>query len=153
MGYAILTLVWLIISGMAPALSRPLNGELPSLPSEIFRGASRSFLLPQSEITVGQTIEGKLEEDDKQMHDGSYYDLYFFNGRRGQKISIDLKSSDFDPYLTLLDRDGTEIVSDNDSGGDHNSRIVTTLTYTGRYFIRVNSLKKDGKGKYILQLR
>lgn len=104
----------------------------------------------QIPIHVGQTVQGALEEGDRKMPDGSYYDLYVFRGNRGQKIAIHLRSNEFHPYLTLLDENGVEILSDSSEQG--HARIHCTLSHTGRYFIRVNSVRKEGRGKYWLQL-
>jgi hypothetical protein len=106
-----------------------------------------------TQINIGDRVEGRLEDGDKKLPDGSYFDIYHFTGTRGQKITIDLQSSDFDPYLSVLDKDGAEIISDNDSGGGHNARVRLMLSYTGKYYLRVNSLKKEGKGKYILEVK
>jgi len=104
----------------------------------------------QTPIRIGQTIEGALEEGDRKMADGSYYDLYVFRGTRGQRISIHLRSREFQPYLTLLDENGVEILSD--SGEHGHAHVRCTLAHAGRYFIRVNSVRREGKGRYQLQL-
>jgi serine protease Do len=85
------------------------------------------------------------------LHDGTYYDLYLFRGESRQKIILDLTSPDFDPFLTLLDQDGMAIMSDYAGGGQHHARITLSLPYSGRYYIRVNSVHKDQRGKYALR--
>lgn len=117
--------------------------------SGMFDGLASGYI----QINIGDKVEGRLDEGDKKLPDGSFYDFYFFLGNHGQKVTIDLQSAEFDPYLSVLDKDGTEIASDNDSGGDHNARIKLTLSYSGKYYLRVNSLKKEGKGKYLLELK
>ncbi len=104
----------------------------------------------QTPIRIGQTIEGALEEGDRKMADGSYYDLYVFRGNRGQRIAIHLRSKDFQPYLTLMDENGVEILSD--SGEHGHAHIRHTLAHSSRYFIRVNSVRRGGKGRYQLHL-
>lgn len=105
----------------------------------------------QSAIQLGQTVEGELGPGDKKLHDGTYYDLYLFRGQSRQKIILDLTSSDFDPFLTLLDQDGMAIVSDHAGGGQRHAHITLSLPYSGRYYIRVNSVHKDQRGKYTLR--
>lgn len=108
-------------------------------------------LFAQSEIQLGQTVEGELGPGDKKLHDGTYYDLYLFRGESRQKIVLDLTSPDFDPFLTLLDQDGMALVSDYAGGGQRHARITLSLPYSGRYYIRVNSVHKDQRGKYTLR--
>ncbi|HXF05845.1 MAG TPA: PPC domain-containing protein [Blastocatellia bacterium] len=102
-------------------------------------------------IQLGQTVEGELGPGDKKLDDGTYYDLYLFRGESRQRIVLDLTSSDFDPFLTLLDQDGMAIVSDHASGGQRHARITLSLPYSGRYYIRVNTVHKEQRGKYTLR--
>ena len=41
--------------------------------------------------------------------DNSYYDLYTFKGRLGQKNSIYMSSNQIDPYLILLNSKDQEL--------------------------------------------
>jgi hypothetical protein len=107
----------------------------------------------QSSIQVGQVRQGSLTETDKRLDsDGSRYDWYVLQGRSGQRVKIELKSPSFKPYLVLLDRDGTELMSHCGGPEGQPARIEMTLPYTGRYHIRVNSLHKDGVGRYTLSI-
>jgi hypothetical protein len=112
----------------------------------------------QSKIKVGQTVQGSLSASDEKMEeDGSLYDLYTMTARKGQRVVIELTSPSFDPYVTLLEDDGTEILSaDGDRGGSA-ARIQTTLRYTGEYLVRVNGLhteqNKGGSGRYTLTIK
>lgn len=66
---------------------------------------------------------------------------------------IDLISDDkdFDPYLRLLDKNGKELVEDDDGGGDLNSRIIYSATETGEHNIVVTTF--DGQvGKFSLKV-
>lgn len=108
----------------------------------------------QSSIQVGQVRQGSLTEDDKRLDsDGSHYDWYVLQGRSGQRVKIELKSPSFKPYLVLLDRDGTELMSHYGGPEGQPARIEMTLPYTGRYHIRVNSLHKGGVGRYTLSVK
>ena len=44
-----------------------------------------------------------------------------------------------DPYLKLLDRTGTVIIEDDDSGDGRNSLLVFTAEQSGTYYINVAS--------------
>ncbi|MBI3949889.1 MAG: PPC domain-containing protein [Acidobacteria bacterium] len=111
-------------------------------------------LWAQSSIQIGEMRQGSLTETDKRLDsDGSLYDLYVLQGQGGQRIKIELKSRSFEPYLVLLDRDGSELISGSGTQDGQSARIEITLPYTGRYHIRVNSLKKNGLGRYALNIK
>jgi hypothetical protein len=108
----------------------------------------------QSKIRVGQTIQESLSSSDERMEeDGSLYDLHTLKARKGQRIIIELSSQSFDPYLTLLESDGTEILSADGDRAGRVARIQITLPYTGEYIIRVNGLDKNGAGRYTLTVK
>ncbi|MEK6767919.1 MAG: PPC domain-containing protein [Gemmatimonadota bacterium] len=105
-------------------------------------------------ITVGQTVTDSLTGRDpvgRSRH--SPYHLWTLEGRRGQKLVIDLMSDDFDPYLVLRDEEGYVVGSDDDSGEDNNSRIHAILPRDGRYRIVAMAFGEDGRGSYSLQAR
>jgi hypothetical protein len=98
-------------------------------------------------------VNASLDVEDQMGDDGSYYDMYSFRGRDGQRVSITMRSPDFDSYLELGEFDGDEFFSDysdDDSGGDLDARIIATLWHTGEYVIRANSLSPDEIGSYTL---
>jgi hypothetical protein len=106
-------------------------------------------------IALGRTVNASLDVDDPIGDDGSYYDMYSFHGRDGQRVRITMRSPDLDSYLELGEYDGDEFFSDysdDDSGGDLNARIVATLWHTGEYVIRANSVSPDETGSYTLTL-
>lgn len=108
-------------------------------------------------ITVGQTVNGQLSAGDCVLNDGSFADLYSFNGTTGQQIAISLTSSAFNAYLLLANPSGQVIAQDNDGGGGTNARIPATsgfftLPATGTYTIYANSLTAGQTGSYALTL-
>ncbi len=78
------------------------------------------------------------------------YHVYTLDGRRGQRLVIDLMSSDFDAYLSLRDQDGYVVGSDDDSGEDMNARLRTVLPRDGRYRLVVTAFSENGRGRYTL---
>ncbi|MCH7639481.1 MAG: hypothetical protein IH855_08475 [Bacteroidetes bacterium] len=67
-------------------------------------------------------------------------------------IVIDYESSDYDAYLYLYDSNGQQLASDDDSGGDLDSRISRTLN-TGVYAIGANSVfTTTDLGSYTMRL-
>jgi len=108
-------------------------------------------------IAAGQTRTGNLEEGDFTMGDGTWADVWYFQGTRGQRVVIELRvaaTNIFDPYLQLLDPAGSKLAEDTDGAGNHNSRITFTLREAGRFQIVVNNEGDSRKtGRYTLSLR
>lgn len=96
---------------------------------------------------------GVLTSGDAALDDGSLYDRHTFSGVSGQQITIYLQSSDFDPYLILLDPQGQRISENDDiSRSNRNSRLVITLPSTGLYTIIANSYEPGKSGTYSLEV-
>lgn len=104
-------------------------------------------------MRVGQTRAGNLQDGDFRMGDGTWADVWYFEGAAGQHVVIDLKSSAFNAYLQLLDAAGNKIAEDTDGGGGRDARITFTLREAGRYQVVVNNETDDVKtGPYTLSL-
>ena len=90
-------------------------------------------------------------------------DYYRFNGTAGAHIiaAVDAQTlgSPLDPYLFLLDSDGTSVLSENDDivpGVVRDSHLEFTLSHDGTYYLKVRAWKHPGVGgpsySYILRL-
>ena len=105
-------------------------------------------------IAIGDEVSGMLDEDDQVSDDGSFYDLYTFRGREGQRISITMSSNDLDSFVEL--GEGTDEFwgehSDDDSGGGLDARITTTLWRSGEFTIRANALYPEETGSYTIAI-
>jgi len=105
-------------------------------------------------ITVGQTVPGRLEPGDQMMTDSTWADVWVFRGAAGQHVRIELRSTEFDAFLQLLDSTGTRLAEDDDGLGDLDARIELTLRATGTYQIVVNCYGDERReGLYTLTLR
>ncbi|MDQ3133216.1 MAG: PPC domain-containing protein, partial [Acidobacteriota bacterium] len=108
-------------------------------------------------ISIGQTINGSLSTSDcRLVTDGSFIDVYTFNGTLGQPIAISLTGA-FDAYLILLNPDGSPPAEDDNGGGGTNARLPAsggflTLPATGTYTILANSSAPNQTGDYMLSL-
>jgi len=121
--------------------SMPITGGIPA-PGQV------------GQVSVGQTVQGRLETGDQEMNDGTWADVWQFNGTAGQTVTIELRSDEFDTYLQLLDNTGARLAEDDDSLGDQNSRIQFTLPRTGMYQVVVNNFSEERRaGIYTLTLR
>ena len=123
---------------------------------DVSDGESVATPLPEPmPIRAGQTVQGELSVDDAKMEDNSYYDLYTFQAKRGQRVTITMRSSNFDSYLAfgrIEDASFNTLESDDDSGGGEDSQIEFNIPRDGEYAIRANSLFEDVTGGYSLQL-
>ena len=110
-------------------------------------------LRARGEIRPGQTVAGELDAGDPEARDGSYFELWTFRGRAGDRIVVTLRSEDFDAYLgwgRLAGAEWTEIESDDDGAGGTDSRLEVTLDESGVYHISAGSLFDGETGSYTL---
>ncbi|MEP7326797.1 MAG: PPC domain-containing protein, partial [Gemmatimonadota bacterium] len=106
-------------------------------------------------IHAGQTAQGALAQDDAKMEDNSYYDLYTFQAKRGQRVTITMRSTAFDSYLAfgrIEDGSFNTLESDDDSGGGEDAKVEFNIPRDGEYAIRANSLFENVTGNYSVQL-
>lgn len=102
-------------------------------------------------LNVGETRSGRLAQGDGQLGSGEFTDAYRFTGRRGQRIAVDVTSSEFDTYVMLRSPSGE--ATDNDDGPDGtNARINQVLTENGEYEVTVTSFQPGETGNYNLSI-
>ncbi|MDQ7027102.1 MAG: PPC domain-containing protein [Anaerolineae bacterium] len=78
---------------------------------------------------------------------------YDINLQADQTVIISLSSDDFDTYLELLDTSGASIASDDDSGGNLNSRLIFTARESATYTILVRSFgTAEASGIYTISV-
>jgi hypothetical protein len=110
----------------------------------------------QVALQAGATISGSITDNDMTLTDRSKFDEYTYRGRRGEQLTITMRSSDFDTFLYVGRMTGDRwnlLTSDDDGGGGTNSRIVVVLPDDGEYVIRANALSAEGRGRYTLTLQ
>jgi S1-C subfamily serine protease len=110
-----------------------------------------------STIRVGQpAVQGALQRGDAEFSDGGYFDLYTFQARRGQRLTVTLRSTDFDTYVRLAHartRDDLDWLGEDDDGGiGTNSRLSITAPEDGEYWIAVSAYDEE-PGDYELAVR
>ncbi len=96
------------------------------------------------------SINGQLDSNSKQVEGGRYYNVHSFRGEAGDTITLNLESSEFNPYLVLYDRKVNKIGEDNDGGAGDDARLKVTLPKTGPYLMIVLSASKKTTGNYTL---
>lgn len=126
-----------------------------SLPAAAIAGGGGAPVAAAADQTLrlGGSAAGDLRRGDDQLTTGEFADHFRFTGRRGQRVSIELASSEFDTYLILRRPDGQQ--QDNDDRGDvegTDSRIETALPADGEYEVVVTSYRPGETGRYRLAL-
>ena len=109
---------------------------------------------PSKPIAVGDEIKGELGDDSATNDDGQRADTYRFTGTAGQRVAIEMKSSDFDAYLTLRRAsDGGLVAEDDDGAGSGtDARIGRTLDAAGDYIIEARGFSDEAEGDYTRKL-
>src|SRR2546427_12980442 len=103
-------------------------------------------------IRVGQTIRDSLARKDQKFPDGSRYKLYGFLGTKGDTLTFNLMSDDFDANLVVADASGNRLGLNDDGGENCNARLQFVPRATGNYRIYANSSAQAELGEYRLSL-
>jgi hypothetical protein len=107
---------------------------------------------PAEAIEIGATVQGELTSTDGKSESGRAADAYRFQGREGQRVRIEMSSSNFDTYLQLFDDNRVSLAEDDDGGSEGtDSRLTFTLPRTGAYIIEARAFSED-TGAYSLTL-
>jgi hypothetical protein len=102
---------------------------------------------PGGQIEIGQTVGGALSGGDPTLETGEYFDRYTFNGRRGDRVAVELTSSAFDAYTIVRTPSGEQFDNDDgDNGTDSRQQII--LPEDGRYEVQVTSYRPGETGSY-----
>lgn len=103
-------------------------------------------------IAIGATVEGELTAADGKSESDTPADAFRFEGREGQRVRIDMTSSDFDTWLELFDDNRVSLDEDDDGGPEGtDSRLTFTLPRTGAYIIEARAFS-DTLGDYSLSV-
>lgn len=117
--------------------------------------AAGAPLSAQTPLAFGQTVAGTLGAGDPVAEDDSWYDEYVFSARHGQRVTVTLRSEDFDAYLSLgqlQDGEWLLLEGNDDGAGGTDSRVDATLVGDGTFLIRANTLSAGESGRYTLSL-
>ncbi|MEO8607851.1 MAG: hypothetical protein ABI690_08225 [Chloroflexota bacterium] len=98
------------------------------------------------DIAYGQVIDALLTIDQTAM-------LYRFRGSRFDVIDVSLLSTEFDPYVRLLDSSGHQLTGDDNDGGGRNAFFgLKYLWEDADYLIHVSSKNELSTGAFQLRL-
>ncbi len=96
---------------------------------------------------------GRLGPGDALLNSGEYYDRVTFEGAAGDQVVIELTSSEFDPYLMIVDASDQVIFQEDDSAGmGLGVRVTFTVPSAGQYTVIVTTAYAGETGGYRLLL-
>jgi len=96
-------------------------------------------------------LRGRLSGKDGVRDNRSYTDLHSFWGSAGDVVEVRMNSGPLDCYLLLYNAQGQVVAEDDDSGGNLNSLLQTTLSEPGLYIVVASSYSRD-EGEYDLRV-
>ena len=99
-----------------------------------------------------RTERGRLEGGDLTLQSGEFQDRYSVAGTGGPVV-IDLRSTDFDPYLIVETPDGDQFDNDDHEGALDRSLLVLQTREGESYDVVVTSYAPGETGAYTLDLR
>ena len=121
---------------------------LQSLPAQ-----AESKMYNPPAITSETEVSDTLTVDDIPTGDGGFARDYLVELEKGDQVTIDLNSDNFDAMVMLIAGDGDK-VGENDDGpdGSTNSLLFSRITERGKYIVRVRAYGDTSGGKYTLKL-
>ncbi len=120
------------------------------------RALFASFLLltvAPSLLAQPRTESGRLGPGDDTLDSGEYADTYTVEVEAGQRLTADLTSDAFDPYLIVLAPSGEQTENDDWEGSYSRSRVEIEDAEGGTWRVRVTSYEPGETGAYTLTLR
>ena len=102
-------------------------------------------------LSVEQEVTGALSSSDPRAPDDAPLEAWLLEGRAGQSVTIDLRSSDFDPYLYVVGPGFDETLRDDDGAGGCDARLAVTFLETGAFTV-VASSPSGETGPYTLSV-
>ncbi|MFC1628245.1 caspase family protein [Gemmatimonadota bacterium] len=101
----------------------------------------------------GSLVEtGSLSDSDGVLDTGAHFDTYNFEAVPGQRVTLDLRSDEFDPLLRLNGPGSFQTFNDDWEGDTRRSFIETDLTEGGAYTVTVTSYTAGVTGEYRLSI-
>lgn len=120
--------------------------------SAVSGGSSSERFTATRAISIGQTVSSELTSSSPKRADDSFYEGWTLQAPAGSRVTITLRSGDFDSYLSVRSVGGQEIGSDDDSGGERDAEVTVTVPSDGRLIIVANTLSDGETGRYTLRV-
>lgn len=140
---------------MAPAAVAALAAVEAGAANEPSPSAKRAPPVARA-LVPGRSVAGELRSDVRGPIGTSEGD-WTYSGRAGETITVDMRSSEFDAFLTLYSIDqrraATRVAQDDNGGGGLNARITFRIPADGEYVVRAERRYPGRSGSYTLTLR
>ena len=105
-------------------------------------------------LAVGRTVSGRLTGlEETRVGNDQPVQVWTLQGVAGGSATIRLESDDFDAYLFFDGPGLSELLEDDDSGGDLNSELTVSFPETGVYRAIVAAVGAGSTGSYTLSAR
>ncbi len=145
-------------SGAAPGGNTTPSGKVSMMPAgtRTPMNAAGVLALPANNnvIRPGQPVSGTLGNSSPLLWDNSPFTAWYIEGRAGERVTITMRSSDFDSYLHIgRVGDRTLLANDDDSGGNSDAQLSFTFPSTGTYVILANAFSPTASGSYRLEVQ
>jgi hypothetical protein len=107
-------------------------------------------------LLVGATARGVLTESDATAENNSFYDAYWLELKKDEKLVITMVSNEVDSFIVLgrvQDDGGFEVLgSDDDSLSDTHAKLEWTVPADGVYEVRAGTFQQGQTGAYALSV-
>ncbi len=130
-----------VVPDSAPAATRGDEGSATTA-ADPTGGAPR--------LPVGQAVSSALDTGDPLLSDGSHFETWALSVRRGDRVTVTMRSRDFDAYLTVSKAGGGFSRNDDDGAGETDARITFTAEEDAVFLVRPNSVAPGAAGAYTL---
>lgn len=111
------------------------------------------LILVSSVMPQASSQSGRLETGDQRLpKSGELYDTVPFKTRAGQRIQVDLSSTDFDAYLIIVSPSGDQTSNDDINGSNRNSMVSVIASETGEWKALVTSTGNVQTGAYEIKI-
>lgn len=142
----------LSLLSIADACARYQVCKIGDAPAEMTAEQAILAIAPKP-IVAGTPVSAELARHGPRLPDDKPFDVWRYRARRGERIVITNRSSDFDAYLyvyQLAGRTLREIARDDDGGGSLDAQIALELAEAGEYLIVPASFSTSAQGDYRL---
>lgn len=103
-------------------------------------------------LAVGAAQSGRLQQGDQTLPSGEFLDRFTFAGRRGQVMTVEMTSSEVDPYLIVTAPGGGQQENDDATTSDRNARVTWVLPEDGSYSVTATTYRPGESGSYQVRL-
>lgn len=134
-----------------------VNCSRPTCNFEVLGFVRGGSVEPGGLVVTGPVISdvsrrGALEEGDRRLQGGEFFDLHSIEVRVGQVLILDLEAQGFEAFLIAKAPGGSLEQNDHFQGNPHRARVRIVAPEDGAYSVVVTSVKPGETGAYTLRV-